>query len=55
LRPTILRNANDTARHGADRYDQLLNDPAKPKIEPTWFWPDASAPNPQFPVVPSKK
>jgi general secretion pathway protein D len=55
LRPTILRNATDTARHGADRYDQLLNDPAKPKIEPTWFWPDASAPNPQFPVVPPKK
>jgi general secretion pathway protein D len=55
LRPTILRSANDTARHGADRYDQLLNDPAKPKIEPTWFWPDTSAPNPQFPVVPSKK
>jgi general secretion pathway protein D len=55
LRPTILRSANDTARHGADRYDQLLNDPAKPKIEPTWFWPDASAPNPQFPVVPAKK
>jgi general secretion pathway protein D len=55
LRPTILRNASDTARHGADRYDQLLNDPTKPKIEPTWFWPDASAPNPQFPAPPAKK
>ena len=54
LRPTILRSANDTARHGADRYDQLLNNGQKPTIEPTWYWPDASAPIPQFPTIPKK-
>ncbi len=52
LRPTILRTAQQTNDLSRDRYEQLRNDQTGRNIEPTWFWPDASAPKPQLAPTP---
>jgi general secretion pathway protein D len=49
LRPTILRTAAQSSAFSQDRYEQLLRDPLGRPPEPTWFWPDDTAPTPSFP------
>jgi general secretion pathway protein D len=55
LRPTILRTAAQSNAFSQDRYEQLLNDPLSRPPEPTWFWPDATAPKPALPPAPAPK
>jgi general secretion pathway protein D len=52
LRPTILRTAQQSANFSQDRYEQLLGDPLAKPPEPTWYWPDATAP--KLPPAPAR-
>jgi general secretion pathway protein D len=48
LRPTILRTAAQSNAFSQDRYEQLLRDPLARPPEPTWYWPDDTAPKPNL-------